>query len=91
MFLFFFCFYIHIKKYTAIYQSIDAKKYWKRYITMTYNDMVPYIYGIVANINFVLSQIFFKMLTVVIPPSVVLSFQAFFLLIFNTFVIVSNK
>lgn len=58
---------------------------------MTYNDMAPYIYGIVANINFVLSQIFFKMLTVVIPPSVVLSIKAFFLLIFNTFVIVSNK
>lgn len=58
---------------------------------MTYNDIAPYIYGIVANINFVLSQIFFKMLTVVIPPSVVLSIKAFFLLLFNTFVIVSHK
>ena len=58
---------------------------------MTFNDMVPYIYGITANVNFILSQIFFKMLTVVIPPSVVLSFQAFFHLIFNTFIIVSNK
>lgn len=58
---------------------------------MKFNDMVPYIYGITANINFILSQIFFKMLTVVIPPSVVLSFQAFFHLIFNTFIIVSNK
>lgn len=55
------------------------------------SDMVPYFYGIFANINFIIAQIFFKILTAVIPTSIVLSIQSFFLLIFNTFVIVSDK
>lgn len=57
---------------------------------MKFKEAVPYIYGITANINFVTSQVFFKMLTVVIPASTVLSFQAFFLLLFNTYIIVSH-
>lgn len=58
---------------------------------MGFNEIAPYIYGITASVNFVIAQIFFKMLTVAILPSIVLSLQAFFLLILNTFIIVSNK
>lgn len=54
------------------------------------NDITPYMYGIVANISFIIMQVFFKMLTVVIPTSIVLSVQAFFLLIINSLIIVSN-
>jgi hypothetical protein len=52
---------------------------------------MPYLYGIFGNINFVFMQIFFKMLTTVLPQSIVLSLQAFLLLTFNSFILVSSQ
>lgn len=54
------------------------------------HKLVPYIYSIFGSISFIIMQIFFKMLSSVIPPTIVTSVQVFFLLLFNSALLIFN-
>ena len=55
------------------------------------HTLTPYLYSITSTICFVIMQVFFKMLIQVLPQSIVLSTQSFFLLCLNSYILFSHE
>lgn len=53
-------------------------------------DLIPYFYSIFGSICFIAMQVNFKMLTTVFPQTIVTSVQVFFLLLFNSTLLMLN-